>query len=361
MAEADPDVTAADDQQEARAGASAPAAKRRWLRLSLMLAVPAILIAGTALYWLGRQGRVSTDNAYVKQDKVAVSGEVGGKIVEVMVDEGDEVQAGQLLFRIDPEPYRLQIAEADAEIASAQANVIALRNSPDLLGVDIAGARADIAFAEAQFDRVDALWDRGFSTRADRDAAVHALALARERLREAQARQREARAKLANGPAVPGMNPQVAAATAQKANAQLALRRTEIRAPIAGRIARAERLQPGQQIISNLPVLTVVARDSAFVEANFKETDLANMEPGQPARIRLDAYPGVELRGHVDSIAAGTDSEFAILPAQNATGNWVKVTQRVPVRIAIDQKSTRNLIAGLSSEVTVYTDPDKLN
>jgi membrane fusion protein (multidrug efflux system) len=321
-----------------------------------MVSLPLLLLAGGLLYWQGLQGKVSTDNAYVKQDMVAVGAEVGGRIVEVNVREDQRVAAGDLLFRIDPEPYQLEIARADAAIAGAQANLTALENDADLSGADIGAAREDIAFARSRLERQEALWERGFTTKADLDAARHVVTQAEEGLRLAQARQTEARARLARGPAVPGENPQVAIARAQKASAGLQLRRTEVRAPVAGRVAQADRLQAGQQIIPSLPVVTLVADDSTYVEANFKETELDAMRPGQRAEIRLDAYPGVVLRGHVASIGAGTGSQFSVLPAQNATGNWVKVTQRVPVRIALDEKSPRPLIAGLSTHVTVFTD-----
>ena len=358
MAEADPQIS--QDESLASAEPAAAPVKRRWGRLVLMLSLPAILLVGGLLYWQSLQGKVGTDNAYLKQDMVGVSAEVVGKIVEVAVQEGDMVQAGDLLFRIDPEPYRLQIAEADAAMATAQANLTALSNAPELTGVDIAAAREDIAFAQATLERQEALWRSGFTTKADYEAAEHSVAQAREELRQAQARQQEARARLAEGPAVPGENPQIAAARARRAEAELALRRTEIRAPISGRVAQADRLQLGQQAVTSLPMLTIVADTSSYVEANFKETDLDEMRPGQPAEIRFDAYPGLVLKGHVASIGAGTGSEFSVLPAQNATGNWVKVTQRVPVRIAIDEKSPRPLIAGLSTEVTVFTDGRKL-
>jgi membrane fusion protein (multidrug efflux system) len=158
---------------------------------------------------------------------------------------------------------------------------------------------------------------------------------------------------------VPGVNPQVAQAQASKAAASLNLKRTEVRAPMSGRIAEADRLQVGQQVVAGLPVVTLVGDSHSYVEANFKETDLAEMRIGQRAEIAFDAYPDVKLSGHVASIGAGTGSEFSVLPAQNATGNWVKVTQRVPVRIAIDGKSPRPLIAGLSTTVTVFTDDRK--
>ncbi|KLE35751.1 HlyD family secretion protein [Aurantiacibacter luteus] len=329
--------------------------KRHWGRLALMLAVPLALLAGGIVYWQGLEGKVTTDNAYVKQDMVAVSAEVGGRIVEVMVGEGDQVMAGQVLFRLDPESYRLQIQQADAAIAGAQAQVTALEGSSALTGVDIAAAREDIAFAQSRFQRQQELWDRGFTTRADYDAAQHAVAQAREALHQAEARQAEARARLATGSAVPGENPQVAAAEAQRAGAALALRRTEVHAPAAGRVAQADRLQVGQQLLPNLPVLTLVEDASTWVEANFKETDLAEMAVGQRAEVRFDAYPDLVLTGHVASIGAGTGSEFSVIPAQNASGNWVKVTQRVPVRIALDERSDRTLIAGLSAHVTVLT------
>ncbi|MBX7534096.1 HlyD family secretion protein [Qipengyuania sp. GH1] len=324
-----------------------------------MLALPLALLAGGLFYWLSLQGTISTDNAYLQQDKVAVSAQVGGEIVEVFVKDGEQVEKGQLLFRIDPEPYRLQIAQANAAIASAQANVTALSNSSDLSGADISAARENISFAQANFARKDALYERGFLTKTEHDAAEHAVNQAREQLRQAQARAQAAQAKLATGSAVPGENPQIAAAKAQKEVAQLALSRTEVRAPSAGRVAQADRLQVGQQLVQDLPAVTLVSEGSSYVEANFKETDLDDMRVGQAAEVRFDAYPDLVLKGHVESIGAGTGSEFSVLPAQNATGNWVKVTQRVPVRIAIDGNSPRQLIAGLSAEVTVTTDDTK--
>ncbi|OJW73556.1 MAG: secretion protein HlyD [Sphingomonadales bacterium 63-6] len=332
---------------------------RRWGRLVLMLAVPLALVVGAVIYWMSLQGKVTTDNAYVKQDKVSVSSLVGGTIVDVLVKENETVRQGQLLFRIDPQPYEIDLAQANAQIATAQADLTALGRDAALSGADISAAREEIAFAQSRLERQKALWDRGFTTKADLDAAEHAVAQAREQLRAAEARQTEAQAKLANGAAVPGQNPRIAAAQAQKAAAQLDLSRTEIRAPMAGRVGQADRLQPGQQVLANLPVLTLVGLQGTYVEANFKETDLADMKVGQPAEIRFDAYPDLKLKGHVASIGAGTNSEFSLLPAQNASANWVKVTQRVPVRIELDDKSPRALIAGLSVDVTVFTNGKK--
>ena len=370
MAERDPQIdietaTPADSplahepaasREPAAATAAPEKAPANWRRIALMALVPLLVIGGGLIYWQSLQGQVSTDNAYVQQDKVAVSAEVGGQIVTIGVREGQQVQAGDLLFTVDPEPYRIQIAQADAAIATAQANATALASSSELSGADVAAAREDIGFAQSTFERQRALWARGFTTKAAYDAAQHQVAQAREELRLAEAKGAEARARLSTGAQVPGVLPAIAAAQAQRRAAQLNLARAEVRAPMDGRITQADRLLIGQQVASGLPVVTIVANAQSYVEANFKETELAEMQIGQCARIEFDAYPDVRLKGHVASIGAGTGSEFSVLPAQNATGNWVKVTQRVPVRIAIDQASPRQLIAGISSDVTVYSD-----
>jgi membrane fusion protein (multidrug efflux system) len=335
------------------------APRRRWGRLALMLVVPLAILIGGVVYWLGLQGKVSTDDAYVKQDKVSISAEVGGKILQVYVKNGDHVKAGDLLYRIDPQPFQIQLDQANAAIAAAQANVTALSNSADLSGADIAKAREDIAIAQSNLERQQQLWKKGFTTKAAYDAARHAVEQGQAELKAAQASAAEARAKLAHGPAVPGENPQIAAAKAQAEAARLNLSRTQVRAPMAGEVAGAERLLPGQLVVQNVPMLTLVGVQGAYVEANYKETQLGEMRVGQPAKIVFDAYPDMDIKGHVASIGAGTGSEFSVLPAQNATGNWVKVTQRVPVRIAIDSQPNRKLIAGLTSSVTVYTDGKK--
>lgn len=361
MAESDPIIVKADAEPVAAPiideSHPAPAkAAGRWRRIALMGAVPLLIIGGAVTYWYTQLGLVSTDNAYVQQDKVSVSAEVGGKIASVSVREDQIVKVGDVLFTVDPSTYQIQLAQADAAIATAQANATALANSSALSGADISAAREDIGFAQANLSRQQALWNRGFTTKAAYEAAQHQVAQAREELRLAEAKQVEARAKLATGIQVPGTLPAIAAAQAQRRAAELALTRTVVRAPMAGRVSQADRLQVGQEIVTGLPVVTIVENSSSYVEANFKETDLADMRVGQPATIELDAYPGVKLKGHVSSIGAGTGSEFSVLPAQNATGNWVKVTQRVPVRIAIDDASPRPLLAGLSSHVTVDTD-----
>ena len=322
----------------------------RWI---LMLSVPLLLASFGVYYWITSYRYASTDNAYVQQDIVSVSPEVGGKIVEVGVSENQLVDAGDLLFVIDPVPFELAVAQSNARIAAAQVEVQNLQADYQVSGVDIEVARQDIAFALSNYQRQAALMDKGFTTRARLDAAQHEVDLARAKLKSAQSDVVAAKARLSTGSAAPGENPAIADAKVAREQAQLNLQRTRVLAPVAGRIAQSTRLQIGQMMVSGLPMVSIVNDASSWIEANFKETDLARMKVGQKAKITFDAYPGLELNGRVDSIGAGTGSEFSVLPAQNANGNWVKVTQRVPVRIKILDKSPRQLIAGISAEVTV--------
>lgn len=329
--------------------------RRKWLRLLVMLSVPLMLVLGGFAYYLANDHYVSTDNAYVQQDKVSVAAEVGGRIVEVAVRENQHVGAGDLLFRIDPDPFKIAIAQAEASIAAAQVKVATLQTELGNSGVDIDSAREDVAFFAEEYKRQSALMEKGFTTRARLQAAEHALSEARSKLANAEADARSARAALASGAAAPGINPGVMAGQVQRDKALLDLSKTEIRAPAAGTVSQSERLQLGQMMVQGLPALTIVTDGRGWVEANFKETDLAKMKVGQPAEIRFDAYPDLKLRGRVASIGAGTGSEFSVLPAQNASGNWVKVTQRVPVRIEILDKPKRQMIAGLSAHVRIDT------
>jgi len=325
-------------------------------RILIMLAGPALLIAVGLIYYFLNVGRVTTDNAYIRQDKVSVSAEVGGRVVEVAVRENQHVKAGDLLFRIDAEPYQLAVADADAAIANAQARLDTLETNYATSDVDIERGQKEVAYFEQEYARQKALMKSHVTTKAALDAAEHNLTEARSKLESARADAKKAKAALSTGHLTTNVNPAVLAARVQKDKALLNLSRTEVRAPAEGIVSQSSRLQIGQVMVQGLVALTIVKDNVSWVEANFKETELEKIRVGQKALIDIDTYSGMQLKGHVESFGAGTGSEFSVLPAQNATGNWVKVTQRVPVRIAIDDKPSHTLIAGLSAYVRVDID-----
>jgi membrane fusion protein (multidrug efflux system) len=317
-------------------------------RAVLMLSIP-LLIAAVGLYfWLTGGHSVSTDNAAVKQDIVSVSAQVNGPVIDVAVKNGVQVRRGDILFRIDPAPYRVALEQAEAQLAAARLQTTQLRTQAAGTGADITGARANLAIKRNTLARQAALLKQGFTTRADYEDSLNEVRTAETELADAQSRAANAHSALA-----PGEQPSIAQAQAMVDKARLDLSRTIIRAPMDGTIANADKLQVGQMAVVGLGMLSLVHDSNAWVEANFKEKDVGRMVPGQSAEIEIDAYPGTLFKGHVESLGAGTGSEFAIIPAQNANGNWVKVTQRVPVRIAFDGKPSRPMIAGLSSTVTV--------
>jgi membrane fusion protein (multidrug efflux system) len=344
---------AIDTDQVAAIDVAETKAKRRPMRLIVMLSVPILLALVGGYFWLTSGRYVSTDNAYVQQDKVSISAEVSGPVAAVFVHENQRVKKGDLLFRVDPRPFRIALAQAEAQLDAAQVQVTKLETEVSGTGADIEGAGQNVSFAQRAFERQAELLRRGFTTRARYDEALHGVQEAKERLANARADAANARAALAAGGST--NQPAVEAALAARDKALLDLRRTEVRAPSDGMISQTERLQVGNAVIAGVPMVTIVRSGQSWVEANYKETDLAQMMVGQAAEVHLDAYPDLEVKGHVESIGAGTGSEFSVLPAQNASGNWVKVTQRVPVRIAIDGTPSRPMIAGLSAEVTVDT------
>lgn len=323
--------------------------KRSRKRLVLMLSVPLILVAAGLYFWLTSGKTVETDNAYVKQDITSISTQVNGPVSQVFVRENQHVNKGDLLYRVDARPFIAALHAAEAQLAAAQLQTKQLEVQAAGTGGTIVGAQANLQINERALARQSELLKEGFTTRANYDDAVNEVAKARSQLSQAQAASNNAYAAVAPG----GNQPQIEAAMAAVEKARLDLSHTEIRAPVSGIVSKADRLLVGQTAITGVSMLSIVADTQAWVEANFKEGDLAKMRPGLPATVKFDAYPGVKLAAHVASIGAGTGSEFSVLPAQNANGNWVKVTQRVPVRIAFDKKPPREMIAGLSSVVEV--------
>ena len=328
---------------------------RNWTRTILMLIVPALLIVGGIYYYVSSGGSVSTDDAQIKQDIVSVSPQVNGQVVAVFVRNGAHVKRGDLLFRIDPQPYQVALEQAQAALASAQLQTQVLRTTAAGTGGDITGAEANLKVKQNALGRQQALLKQGFTTRTDYDTAYNDVRSAEAQLADARARAANANAAVA----APGQQPQVAQAQAAVDKARLDLSRTDVRATMDGVIENADKLQVGQMAVEGVGMVSLVHSTTAWVEANFKEKDLAQMRPGQRAVVQVDAYGGEKFDGHVQSIGAGTGSQFSLLPAQNANGNWVKVSQRVPVRIAFDGTPSRPMIAGLSVTAKVYFDQNK--
>ena len=327
--------------------------KSKWRRRALMLAVPLVLAAIGAIMWLSSGQSVSTDNAYVQQDKVSISSDVTGRVVAVGPTESQAVKRGDVLIRIARRPFEIALAQADANVAAARLQAAELRSGTTGKTADVAGKRDAMTFARQELDRQQTLFKDGFTTRARVQATEDAMQKAQSEMASAVADESSARAA-ANG-AGSGTHPLVLAAMAARDKAAFELSRTIIRAPADGIASQTDKVLPGQVLVGGIPTMSLVLSGRRWIEANFKETDLEHMRVGQRAVVKLDAWPGQPITGRVESIGAGTGSEFSVLPAQNATGNWVKVVQRVPVRIALPDDTKVPLIAGLSATVTVET------
>jgi membrane fusion protein (multidrug efflux system) len=339
-------VTAAAPSREARGGL------RRW-RWPLMVGGPLLIILVTAYFVLTSGRSQSTDDSYVEAARVPVSASIPGRVIELDVHENQHVKAGQVLFRLDTRDYIAMQQQAAAQVSSAKLQVQALqaayKQQQDVLKM----AKDTAAFDDREAARQQALMQAGVASRDQYETAVHNASVARQDVLTAEQQLAHALADLGGANASPATNPAVLQAQAANSRAKLNVGYGVVVAAQDGVVTRVEQLQVGSYVNASQTLFWLVAGDP-WVEANFKEDQLAKMRVGQPAKIHVDACPGSDFDGRVWTFSPGAGQAFSPLPAQNATGNWVKVVQRLPVEVAFNKPPPDVCgAAGLSATVTV--------
>ena len=333
--------------------------RKRRLRPVLLLLGPLLAILGGTYVYLTGGRFVSTENAYVKSDKVMISAQVSGLISAVPVAENQHVDKGAVLFRIDDSNYRIALDEADARLQTVRENIAALQAEYRQKQQEMALARTNARYAKTEFDRQARLVATHVTSRKNYDDARHTLDVARQNIGVIEQQEQQILAQLGGKPDLPvEQRPAFQAAMAARDRAALDLKRTVVRAPFSGYANHTPEV--GQQVVGNsplaTPVMSIVADTGLWIEANYKETDLTHVRPGQPVTIAVDTYPDQEWHGRVVSISPATGAEFSVIPPQNATGNWVKVVQRIPVRVSVDNGHGGPVLrAGMSTTVDIDT------
>ena len=329
--------------------------RQRW-RLPLMLAGPLVVLIAASWWYLTSGRFVSTDDAYVQAARTMISGDISGRVVAVSVRDNQRVAKGQELFRLDDRPYRIAIEEAKAQLATARLQVEAMKATYRQKLAEEKGAEDTLEFQSRQFERQRQLAATGVAARATYDQVQNALQMAQMKVTSSQSELANMLAQLGGNPNIPvEQHPTVQRAQAALDKAELDVGYTTIRAAENGVVTKVDQLQVGSYVNASTPVFSLVS-DRVWVEANFKETELTHMRAGQEATVEIDTYPGVVFRAKVASLSPGTGLTFSLLPAENATGNWVKVVQRLPVRLVLENPpSDVPLHAGLSATVDVDT------
>jgi len=324
----------------------------RW-RWPLMVGIPVLILAGVAYVMLTGGRTETTDDSYIQEDRAPISASIAGRVIEVDVADNQRVKAGQVLFKLDPVDELTALHRAEAALAAARLQVVSLRSTLDQQKLMLASALKTRDFTAKEADRQVALVGAGVSSRQQAADARHSAELAADQAAVAGQQVGAAQANLGAAQVDPDLYPSVLQAKAALDTAQTDLAYTVIIAPEDGVVTRVDQLQKGAYINPSQTVFYLLSGEP-WVEANFKENQLAKMKVGQPAEIRIDALGGRVLKGYVASFSPGSGSSFSPLPAQNATGNWVKVVQRLPVRIAFERAPPEVVSrAGLSAKVTV--------
>jgi membrane fusion protein (multidrug efflux system) len=328
----------------------------RAVRVVLLVVVPLVaIVTGLYIYATGGQ-EVETDNAYVKANIVAISASVNGRVIELLAHDNQPVEAGALLFRLDPEPYQIAVAGARAQMEVVRTDVQSLRSEYRATLQEAAEGRELIDFLTKQLERQERLKEKGMTRGDTYDEARHNVEAAKRRLDSIREKTNRVLAGLSGDPNLPvERHPRYAEARAAYDTAMLDLARAQIKAPVAGVLSNMK-LRVGEFVLKGAPMFSLIENGPLWIEANFKETQLTHMQVGQVATVLADAYPDLAWPASVEAIAPTTGAEFAVLPPQNATGNWVKVVQRVPVRIKVEQPPGKpQLRAGMTVTVAVDT------
>lgn len=331
--------------------------RRQLVRWVLLITGPALLLAGIGWFWLTGGRHVSTDNAYVHTDMMNVATDVDGLVRSIEVGDNQEVRKGQVLFVLDDSIYRSALATAEANLALAATELRALQASYAQSQAQIVKAEADVAFYTKEQRRQRDLVSRRATAQAQLDAADHDLDTATAQLAALQQEEARIAAQLGGHPDAPvEQHPRYLAAVAARDRAAHDLEHTVVRASMDGVTANVPALQPGEYLEAGKAAFALVATGHVWVEANPKETDLTYVRPGQPVTVTVDTYPGHVWEGRVDSLSPASQAQFSLLPAQNTSGNWVKVVQRIPLRVRVEPKPGEpELRAGMSAEIEVDT------
>lgn len=329
---------------------------RQRLRLPLMLAGPAIVLLVGAWWYLTTGRYISTDDAYIQAARTMISTDVSGRVIAVEVHDNQQVTKGQVLFRLDPVTFKIVVDEAKAALAAARLQVQALKATFRQKNAEEKAAEDTLSYQQREFERQKRLLASGVASQAQFDQSQNGLDLARQKVASTQHDIANTLAQLGGNPDIPiDEHPMVQRAQATLDKVGVDLKDTVIRAPEDGIVTKVEQLQVGDYITSATPVFSMMS-NRVWVEANFKETELTHMRPGQTATVSVDTYPDAAFNAKVESLSPGTGLTFSLLPPENATGNWVKVVQRLPVRLALENnKSDLPLHAGLSVTVEVDT------
>lgn len=327
------------------------------LRRPLMLGGMAVVaIVAATIYFTG--GRyVSTDNAYVRAAQATISADISGRVVALEVHENQVVKKGDVLFRLDDASFRIAVDQARAQLAAAVLEVESLKAGYRQKQTELQGAQETRRFQQAQYDRQHGLLDAGISSQAGVEQTRHALDSARSEISAIEQARAGVLATLGGDADLDAArHPRVLQAKAALDRAELDLRHTVVEAPDDGVVTKVDQLHVGDYLSAATPAFVLVSTRDVWVEANFKEVQLRHVLPGQSATVSIDVYDSHELKAHVGSVGPGTGAQFSVLPAENATGNWVKVVQRLPVRIELDATDALPILrSGLSATVTVDT------